>query len=123
MDIGEFIRAARERAGFTQSELARRAGTAQSAIARIEQGHTQPSLDTARRIVAAAGFNLGISLTPREEPRDRVVDAYKGGIDRTLLRENLAKTVDRRLRDMEAFRKSAAELRVAVQHRSGRPRR
>jgi transcriptional regulator with XRE-family HTH domain len=114
MDIGTVVTEARTRAGLTQQELARRAGTSQSAVARIESGRGQPGFETARRLVAAAGFELQISFAPPAPARDAVVDAYKAGIDRSLLRENLSKSVDRRLRDMESFRESAAELRSAV---------
>jgi transcriptional regulator with XRE-family HTH domain len=49
---------ARVRAGLTQRELAERAGTAQSVVARIEKRHVVPSLDTLSRLLAAAGFEL-----------------------------------------------------------------
>lgn len=125
MDIASIISDARARAGLTQQELAKRAGTAQSAIARIERGHARPGLETAQRLVAAAGFDLNITLSPRHVQNDPVVEVYKRDVDRSLLRENLGKSVDRRLRDMEAFRKSAAELREATRRTkpAKRPRR
>lgn len=52
------IRDARRRAGLSQRELARRAATAQSVVARIELGNTSPTMDTLARILAAAGFEL-----------------------------------------------------------------
>jgi transcriptional regulator with XRE-family HTH domain len=55
---------ARERAGLTQRALARRAGTAQSVVARIEQGRTDPSSATLARLLAAAGFELRAELSP-----------------------------------------------------------
>lgn len=79
-----------------------------------------PSLDTIQRLVGAAGFDVVVNLVPRH-PSDPVVEAYKRDVDRTLLRENLRKTVDRRLRDIEAFRRDADELRRAVS-RTGRRR-
>lgn len=39
-----------------------------------------------------------------DEGTDQVVEAYKRDVGRTLLRENLRKTVDQRPRDMEAVR-------------------
>lgn len=56
------LRDARACAGLTQRELARRAGTAQSAVARIEQGRTDPSTATLARLLAAAGFELHAEL-------------------------------------------------------------
>ena len=116
MDISAVVAAARERAGLTQQELAERAGTSQSAVARLEAGQGNPGLDTIRRLVAAAGFDLRLSLVPRVVARDAVIEAYKADVDRTLLRENLEKSVEQRLRDAEAFRKAAAELQAGVRH-------
>lgn len=113
MDAGAIVEAARTHAGLTQRELAERVGTSQSAIARIERGVVSPSLRTVRRLVAAAGFDLRLSLVPAS-PADPVVEAYKRDVDRTLLRENLRKSVEQRLADMDAFRESAQELRQAV---------
>ncbi len=77
-------------------------------------GGSHPSLATVRRLVNAAGFDLRLELVPRAIHQDALIAVYKTGVDRTLLRENLRKTVDRRLRDMEAFRQDAEQLRVAV---------
>jgi transcriptional regulator with XRE-family HTH domain len=119
MDISRIVAAARRQAGLTQQQLAERAGTSQPAVARLERGGGSPSLATVRRLVNAAGFDLKVELLPRATRRDPVIAAYQRDVDRTLLRENLRKTVDRRLRDMEAFRKDAEQLRAAVQ-RAGR---
>ena len=61
---GRLLRAARTRAGLTQRELARRAGTSQSVVARIEQGSTDPGAATLARLLAAAGFELRADLRP-----------------------------------------------------------
>jgi transcriptional regulator with XRE-family HTH domain len=58
----DLIRTARSRAGLTQRELARRAGTAQSVVARIEQGATSPTWETLTRLLAAAGFEIDARL-------------------------------------------------------------
>jgi transcriptional regulator with XRE-family HTH domain len=55
---------ARERAGLSQRELARRAGTAQSVVSRIETGKTEPSVATLEALLAAAGFRLVARLEP-----------------------------------------------------------
>ena len=44
---------------------------------------------------------------------DPVVEAYKKDVDRTLLRERLKLTVDRRLRDLENFQAEVLELQRA----------
>ena len=53
------------RAGLSQRELARRAKTAQSVVARIETGETSPGADTVERLLAAAGFEAHVSLLVR----------------------------------------------------------
>ena len=45
--------------------------------------------------------------------RDPVVDAYKPGIDRTLLIENLKRTPEERVRNLMALQRFAEELRRA----------
>ena len=62
---GSLLRDARRRAGLTQRELARRARTAQSVVARIERGRTSPTWETLTRLLAAAGFDLEAGLAVR----------------------------------------------------------
>src|SRR5262245_19032508 len=62
LDPPRLVRQARERAGLSQRELAHRARTSQSVIARIERGATDPSAGTLRRILAAAGVELSATL-------------------------------------------------------------
>jgi ribosome-binding protein aMBF1 (putative translation factor) len=54
---------ARNKKGMTQAEIARRAGTTQSAIARFESGRTNPTLDFATRLSHALGAKLEIRLS------------------------------------------------------------
>jgi predicted transcriptional regulator len=56
------LRDARRRAGVSQRELARRADTTQSVVARIENGSTSPTFSTLTRLLAAAGFDLNVEL-------------------------------------------------------------
>lgn len=58
------IIAARARAGLSQTELARRMNTSQSAIARLEGGRTRPSTRTLEKVAAATGTKLRINLVP-----------------------------------------------------------
>jgi len=51
-------------------------------------------------------------------PRDPVIEAYKKDVDRTLIRENLRRTPEERLRNLFALQRAAEELR-----RAGRSRR
>jgi hypothetical protein len=45
--------------------------------------------------------------------RDPVIEAYKKGVDRTLLRENLKRSVEERFHNLMALQRAAAELRRA----------
>ncbi|MEW5918139.1 MAG: helix-turn-helix domain-containing protein [Gemmatimonadota bacterium] len=102
---------ARRSAGMSQRELAARAKTTQAVVARIERGQTSPTLNTLTRLINAAGFDLHIALaTPR---KDAIIEAYKRDIDRSLLRENLKKTVDQRVRSLTALARFAREARRA----------
>lgn len=64
------LRTAREQAGLTQRELALRARTTQSVVARIELGAASPSWRTLQRLVRAAGCELAASVTPGSDALD-----------------------------------------------------
>jgi transcriptional regulator with XRE-family HTH domain len=57
--------AARTSAGLSQRALARRAGTAQSVVARIEAGDSSPTWATLERLLGGAGFLVQADLEPR----------------------------------------------------------
>jgi transcriptional regulator with XRE-family HTH domain len=59
---GDILKGARLRAGLTQRELARRAGTSQSAIARWESGDVAPSFERLRELIRACGLELTYGL-------------------------------------------------------------
>ena len=52
------VKKVRESSGLTQRELAVQAGTAQSVVARIELGVTDPTWHTLTGIIGAAGYEL-----------------------------------------------------------------
>jgi transcriptional regulator with XRE-family HTH domain len=60
--IIEALIRARTEARLSQAELARRMGTTQSAVARMEGGSVSPSLSTLRRYAAATGARLRLEL-------------------------------------------------------------
>jgi len=60
---------ARQRAGLSQAELARRMKTTQSTIARLESGQGRPSTRTLTRFAKATGHRLKISFEPTREKR------------------------------------------------------
>lgn len=50
---------------------------------------------------------------PMSGAADPVIDAYKPGIDRTLIRENLKRTPEERVRALQQLQSFAEELRRA----------
>lgn len=119
-DVGRLVQEARRHADLTQRDLAERVGTSQSAIAKLEQGATNPTIDTLARCAAAAGFELRIELMPLPR-RDPVVERYKQDVDRTLLRENRRKLVDERVRALAEWQSAGLALQQAT--REARRRR
>lgn len=93
-DPARILHEARRRAGVTQRELARRAGTSQSVVARIESGATSPRTETLERLVAAAGFELEPELVPRPVVGSHMLD----DVDRIL-----ALTPEERLLEVRNF--------------------
>jgi transcriptional regulator with XRE-family HTH domain len=62
MDGGRLLREARLERSLDQAELARRAGTTQTYVSRIERGAVSPSLNTLRRLMNAMGVDLHLSV-------------------------------------------------------------
>ncbi len=62
---GQLIARARREAGLTGTELARRAHTSRPTLAAYEHGTKSPTLATAQRLLAAAGYRLDIAPLPR----------------------------------------------------------
>ncbi len=65
---GRLIGEVRRESGFSQAELARRAGLTRSVLNAYERGRRQPGVDALVRIAAAAGLELRLG-SPAEEPR------------------------------------------------------
>lgn len=84
----------------------------QSTVGRIEAGLVSPTIDTLTRILASAGFDLGAQLRPMRVS-DAVIDSYKEDIDRSLLRENLKKTLEERVASLQSLVRLADEARRA----------
>ena len=53
--------------GLTQAELARRVGTQQPSIARLESGRDEPTLPFLRQVAKALGARLEVHIVPLEE--------------------------------------------------------
>jgi transcriptional regulator with XRE-family HTH domain len=72
--LSKLLLEARTRSALSQRDLARRGGTAQSVVARIELGGTRPTTATLERLVDAAGFELEVSLRPKAVLDPRMLD-------------------------------------------------
>lgn len=83
-EIGRRIREERERQGWTQRDLARRCGTSQAHICRLERGLRQVRIPTLCRVAEALGVHVmffftdprlrGIYRTPPDEATVRAVE-------------------------------------------------
>ena len=61
--VGEMVEA-RQTAGLTQAELARRMGTSQSVIARLESARHMPTFELISRYAQALGQRVEVRLAP-----------------------------------------------------------
>ncbi len=82
MDAAVILKAARRRAGLTQTQLAERAATTQSAIAAYEGGSKQPSMATLNRLVTGAGLSVAWSLAPARSLVFATVEAMANSLHR-----------------------------------------
>ena len=62
--LGEIVRRERLRAGISQRTLARRAGTSQAAISRIERGLEEPSFERFAHAMSGLGYEPAVELRP-----------------------------------------------------------
>lgn len=93
------LRSARLEAGLTQAELARRAGTTQSVVARMEAPGANPRVESLEALLGA--MNRGIELAPA--PKLAVVDEDQ-------VRERLALSPAQRLALFEESQRNIAGL-------------
>jgi ribosome-binding protein aMBF1 (putative translation factor) len=61
-NLASLVMRLRNEAGLSQAELAKKVGTTQSAIARIEGGKVIPRIDTLTKIARACGKKLKIDV-------------------------------------------------------------
>ena len=65
-ELAEAVRKRREELGWSQRQLAERAGMTQPGVARFEAGGTTPTIPVLERIARALGLQLTIALGPAE---------------------------------------------------------
>jgi transcriptional regulator with XRE-family HTH domain len=74
MNAGRLLREARLERGLDQADLARRAGTTQAYVSRIERGVVSPSLETLGRLLHAMGLRLRLGTEPLPHGNVRISD-------------------------------------------------
>lgn len=99
---GLLIRDIRRRAGVTQVQLARRLGTTQPAVAKLERDDSNPTVRTLSDALAALGHELRLEAVPRAAT-----------VDESLIRRQLELTPAQRLRQLEAMHRQARVLAAA----------
>jgi transcriptional regulator with XRE-family HTH domain len=83
---GRLLRQTRQRHHLTQAQLAARARTSQAAISRIERDVVSPSIATLATLLDLMGEELTLDAEP-----------INYGHDRTLIQQNLQRTVTERI--------------------------
>jgi len=109
MTPATLLRNARREAGLTQTELARRLGTTQAAVARLERPGANPTFKTLQRVLLATEHQLELEATPRPS-----------SVDETLIASNLRLSPEERLRRFESWHKGMQALRAAAGRSRGR---
>lgn len=105
MPPGALIREARHAAGLTQRSLALRTGTTQSAIARLENEQTNPTVETLEAMLHATGHRLTLAA-----------ERFRPIVDESLIRKHLDLTPEQRLEkvtQMARFGRAAQMARSA----------
>ena len=98
------LRDARRRHGLTQAQLAARARTSQAAVSRIERGLVSPSVSTLATLLDLMGEELELTARPIDY-----------GQDRTLIRENLEYSPERRIDRQASWSRGIRELQACAE--------
>jgi transcriptional regulator with XRE-family HTH domain len=105
---GSIIRRRRQELLLSQRSLARRAGTTQAAVSRIESGLTSPNWETVRALLLAMGCEPDLSATP-----------LRGRWDPVHLAAARARTPQERFELAISANRLAGRLRQAAAERDG----
>lgn len=100
---GDLLRVARQRARMSQTDLARRAGIAQSVISAYESGRREPSLPTLTRLIEATGHELAIDVVAFPEISLGLPDTPLGRRLRQRRKAIIRAAEDRRAHNVRVF--------------------
>lgn len=111
-EIGDVLREARRQQGLSQRRLARRAGTSQDAISRIERGEEMPTLERFAQLMLVLGRRPVFDLEP-----------LKGQVDSAELEVGRTLSPRERLREAMSWNLAASRLAAAGERarREGHP--
>jgi transcriptional regulator with XRE-family HTH domain len=101
-ESASLLKDARTRAGLTQTELGRRLGVSQGAVAKLERPGANPTIATLEDALRETGQRLVLSTEP-----------VRPGIDETLVFEQLKLSPDQRLAQLESMYEWGRELTIA----------
>lgn len=79
VDVPAELRAARLRAGLSQTELGRRAGTSQATVSQYESGTKRPGIDTFLRLIEAANGEVRVGPATRPVLRPTAAQLERAG--------------------------------------------
>ncbi|MGI9327929.1 MAG: helix-turn-helix domain-containing protein [Pseudomonadales bacterium] len=97
------VRKLREQANVTQEELARKAGTSQSAIAAYETGAKSPTLRTLEKLAAALNLELAAQFVPKLSREEKRSLAYHQAVV-TFLQKNPKESIRCARKNLEQLR-------------------
>lgn len=95
------LKDARHQAGLTQTELARRLGVSQTAVAKMERPDANPTVQTLDDALRATGHRLTL-----DAPK------WRSSVDESLIRQQLELTPAERIRQLD---RQATEMRTLVE--------
>jgi HTH-type transcriptional regulator / antitoxin HipB len=105
---GRLLASARQRAGLTQADLAKRLAISQASVAQLERADANPRVATLDRALRAAGFELVITMRPR-----------RSAVDDSLIRRQLELDPAERVHGLEAMYEQARKLTAAGEKHRG----
>lgn len=103
--LGEHVREARLRHGVSQRSLARRAGTTQAAISRIESGLEAPSFERFTQLLLVLGEHPALDMGPLPHDLDPADLAHARRL-----------TPEQRLAESASWNLFATKLEIATAH-------
>jgi transcriptional regulator with XRE-family HTH domain len=109
-EVGQLLKETRERHGLSQRRLARRAGTTQAVVSRIEQGAASPSVDTLERLLGAMGWEIDLRLR-RSRWQDHDPEALREWGSRTP--QQRLNGIEQTIGDVSALHATARRTRSA----------